>query len=241
MSVKHLARAAVIVGAAALPLAGTLPSAQATTTPSQAFAVSASGPVAVPATPSVTSSGPSTVSRSVAELPANPVLQARVLNAAAGKAHARASVVDLKVPRAHLTASLVTAKCVKGQGRSQLVKVQLNGTTIKAAARPNSGVSVNLDALGTASLVLNKQTRTPDGRLNVTAIELTLPLGPGKTETISIASATCGNGADGPSDPGKPEQPGPSPSVPPSTPPSTPPPGQAPAPTPVPGDLPVTG
>ena len=250
MRVKNLARAAVLAGAAVLPLAGALPladalpSAQAAAPPAraaaaggQAFALAASGPVAVPATPSVASSG-TPVQRNVVELPANPVVQARVLNASAGKARARASVADVKVPRLHLTASLVNAECVNGQGGSKLVNVRLNGKVIKAAARPNSGVQVNLDGLGTVSLVLNKQTRTADGRLNVTAIEVSAPLVAGRTETIRIASATCGADAGGPSQPGQPEQPGPAPSNPPSAP---TPPGKAPVPTPVTGDLPVTG
>ncbi|WP_395103455.1 choice-of-anchor P family protein [Actinomadura sp. SCN-SB] len=243
MRSQVLSRAAVLAGAVALPLAAVLPAhAQpAHALPEHgvrgasgsAYGIAATGPVAVPATPSVSSSGPNTVSRSVAELPPNPILKARALNASAGKARARASVVDLRIPKAHLTADLVAAKCVQGKGGSHLVKVALNGKVIKAAATPNSAVGVHLDGLGTVSLVLNKQVRDRHGRLTVTAIELTLPLGPGTTETISIASATCGAGKGLPGGPGEPQ-------TPPATPPSAPP-DEAPAPTPVPGDLPVTG
>jgi hypothetical protein len=238
MRSQSLTRTAVLFGAAALPLAAVVPAhaAHGPSGPSgSAYAIAASGPIALPPTPAVASSGPNTVSRSVAEVPPNPLLKARVLNASAGKGHARASVVDLKIPKIHLTASLVTAKCVKGNGTSHLAKVRLNGKVIKAAATPNAALGVRLDVLGTVALVLNKQVRDPRGRLTVTAVELTVPLGPGKNETISIASATCGAGKDTP-DPGKPGEP----QTPPSTPPSAPP-DEAPAPTPVPGDLPVTG
>jgi hypothetical protein len=237
MRSQRLSRAAVLIGAAVLPLAAVVPAAHADHDPSSsAYGIAASGPIAVPATPSVTSSGPNTVSNNVAEVPSNPVFQARVLHASAGKAHARASVIDVKIPKAHLTASQVAAKCVKGKGTSHLVKVRLNGKEIKAAAAPNSAVGVQLDGLGTVGLVLNKQVRDAHGKLTVTAIELTVPLGPGQSETVSIASATCGAAKDTPG-PGKPDD---EPTAPPSTGPSAPP-NQAPAPTPVPGDLPVTG
>ncbi|MEW2355534.1 hypothetical protein [Spirillospora sp. NPDC029432] len=246
MRLKHLTRAAAVAGAVAMPLAAAVPAAVAATpgaagAAGSAYALAATGPVAVPATPSVTSAAARPERKSVAELPANPLIRAGVLNAAAGAGHARASVVDLAVPRAKLTASLVAAKCHNGKGSSHLVKVTLDGRVIKASATPGSTVTARVDGLGTASLVLNKQSRTSDGRLTVTAIELTLPLPQGKTETISIASATCGpKGGAGdpgdPGDPGKPEDPRPSPSAPPSAPPSA-----APAPTPVTGDLPVTG
>ncbi|MFF5258309.1 choice-of-anchor P family protein [Actinomadura viridis] len=244
MRLKHLTRAAAIAGAVTVPLtigltAGGLPEAQAAPGPAaSAFGLSASGPVTLPPTPAVASTGAGT-SRSVAELPANAVVRARVLNATAGKAHARASVADLAIPRAALKAGAVTAKCVQGKGVSNLAEVTLNGKPIKAAAAPNSALTVRLDGVGTVALVLNKQTRASDGRLTVTAIELTLPVGAGRNQVISVASATCGQAAPqpGPSQPGTPEKPEPSPSAPPST----SPPGAAPAPTPVPGDLPVTG
>jgi hypothetical protein len=235
MRSQLLSRAAVLIGAAALPLAAAVPAHATDNAAGSAFGISATGPIAIPATPAVSFSGTNTVSRSVAELPPNPVLKARVLNASAGKGHARASVADLRIPKARLSASLVTAKCVQGKGSSHLAEVKLNGKVIKAGATPNAAVGVKLDGLGTVSAVLNKQVRDARGRLTVTAIELTLPLGPGKNETISIASATCGAGKDTPA-PGKPGEP----QTPPSTPPSAPP-DEAPAPTPVPGDLPVTG
>ncbi|MFI0354833.1 choice-of-anchor P family protein [Actinomadura sp. 9N407] len=239
MRLKHLTKAAAVAGAVAMPLALAVPSAGAATPApaGSAFALSATGPVAIPATPSVTSAAVKPERKSVAELPANPVVKASVLNAAAWAGHARASVADLAIPRAQLRASAVAARCDQGNGGSHLVKLTVNGRMIKAAAKPNSGVTVQLDGLGTVSLVLNKQSRTPDGRLTVTAIELSLPLGAGKTETIRIASATCGRAPGKPSEPSKPGNPKPSPSAPTTAPPTQ----VAPAPTPVTGDLPVTG
>jgi hypothetical protein len=237
-----MARAAVLAGAVAIPLAIAAVPAHAATGPSSgsAFAIAADGPVSIPPTPAVASSGPNTVSRSVLEVPSNPVLQARALHASAGKGHARASVADVRIPRIDLTASLISAKCVQGRGTSHLVKVKLNGKVIKAQPTRNAGVNVAVDGLGTVSVVLNKQVRDAQRRLTVTAVELTLPVGTAR-QTISIASATCGKGGHGhpKPGPGKPEQPG-KPGHPPA-PPSAPPSGQAPAPTPVPGDLPVTG
>ncbi len=70
-----------------------------------------------------------------------------------------------------------------------------------------------MDGLGRTSLTLNKQQRTADGRLAVTALELMLP----------GARARCAS------------RPPPAARAPPRTP------SEAPAPSPVQHDLPVTG
>ncbi|MFC4054348.1 choice-of-anchor P family protein [Actinomadura syzygii] len=240
MRLQALTKCAAVAGALALPFAAVVPGAAATTGGAgSAVAISAGGPVAVPPTPAVTSDAQRPVRKSVVELPPNPIVEARLLNAAAWSGHARASVADLRLLKLGLRASLVTAKCENGNGVSHLVKATLNGRTLKADAAPNTAVTVNLTGVGAATVTLNRHVRDKDGNLTVTAIEVSATVA-GQTQTISIASATCGKGAQ----PGEPGQPPSGPSDPsdpgaPSTP--TTPPSAAPIPTPITGDLPVTG
>ncbi|MEO3823229.1 hypothetical protein [Actinomadura sp. B10D3] len=234
MRLQALTKCAAVAGALALPFTLGVPTASATGSAGSASAISASGPVALPAIPAVTSAAQQPERKSVAELPANPLLEARLLNAAAGSGYARASVADLKAVKLGLSAHLVTAKCKDGTGVSNLVKARLNGRTLKAAATPNTTVHVNVPQVGNATVTLNRQVRAADGTLTVTAIEVSATIA-GKTQTVSIASATCGKGT--PSQPGQPSEPS-DPGTPSS--PATPP-GEAPTPTPIPGDLPVTG
>jgi hypothetical protein len=217
MRLTQLTTIAAVAGVIAAPLSMSSPAALASTdATSSAYAIAARGAAAIPATPAVFSAAEQATRKSLVEVPANPLVKASVLSASAKAGHARASVADLKAAQLGLAAHLITAKCENGVGASNLVKVVLNGHVLKAGARPNSAVSVPLDKLGTVSVVLNKQVRDASGRLTVTALELNAPLGPGKVETISIASATCGQADEAPRTP-------------------------APMPTPVPGDLPVTG
>ena len=239
MRLTQATRYAAIAGALATPLAFAVPASAATGGGDSAFGLSASGLVNIPPTPAV-SSAARPHDKSLVTLPANPLVQLKVLHVTAKNGHARASVVDLKVAKARLSAHLITARCDSGRGSSHLVKASLAGRRLAVDAAPNSSVSVPVQGLGTASVVLNKQVRNPDGGLTVTAIEISLPLGPGRAQTIDISSATCGGGSVGaPGGPGSPGSPNPSPT--PSSPGSSTPPGQAPAPTPVPGNLPVTG
>ncbi|WP_067450021.1 choice-of-anchor P family protein [Actinomadura macra] len=235
---QALTKCAIAVGALALPFTAATPAAVATPAPgaASAAAISASGPVAIPATPSVAGASQLPVRRSVAELPANPLAEARSLSAAAWAGHGRASVADLKIAKLLLSASAVTAKCENGHGVSRLAKAVLNGRRLAVTADPNTTVTARLNQVGVVSVTLNKQVRERNGDLSVTAIEIGLPLGPGGTQTLKIASVTCGKGGGPrptpPTTPGHPGSPAPSPSAPPAA---------APAPTPVPGDLPVTG
>lgn len=238
MRLTHLTKYAALAGALATPLAFVAPASATTGGTTSAFGVAASGLVAIPQTPAVSSTAQPD-DKSLAELPPNPLVQLKVLHVTATPGHARASVVDLKVAQAQLSAHLITARCEGGKGSSHLVKASLAGHRLAVDATPNSTVTVPLQGLGTASVVLNKQVRNADGGLTVTAIELSLPLGPGKAQTVSISSATCSGGSVGsPGDPGSPGGPTASPSPSPT---SSTPPGEAPTPTPVPGDLPVTG
>lgn len=241
MRLQALTKCAAVAGALALPFAATVPAASATGGGTgSAYAISASGPVAIPATPSVTSSAMKPERKSVAELPANPLVQARLLTAAAWSGHGRASVADLTLSKLGLTARAVTAKCENGNGVSHLVKAKLNGRTLKSAATPNTSVRADLKGLGNATVTLNRHVRDKDGNLTITAIQIRATLA-GKTQTINIASVTCGKGGSHPGKPDVPPAQSPSPGAPqaPTTP--TAPPSVAPVPTPVTGDLPVTG
>ena len=238
MRLTHLSKYAAIAGVTALPLITTAaPAAHATGGGyGTAYAISATGPVAIPAIPSVSSTTEQPVRKSLGGLPANPLARASALSVAASAGHGRAGVANLRLADAGLSAKLISAKCENGNGVTNLVKVVLNGRRLTVTPRPNTSVAVPLGRIGTVSVTLNKQVRNPDGGLTVTAIELGLPLGLGKTQRISIASVTCGPSAPSPTPPGDPNG-----GAAPSPAPTTPAPGEAPVPTPVPGDLPVTG
>jgi hypothetical protein len=234
--VRSLTRYAAIAGALATPLAFMAPASAATGGASAAYGIAATGLVNIPQTPSVSSAAQPN-DKSLVELPPNPLVSLKVLHVSAAPGKARASVVDLKVAQAALSAHLITAKCVGGKGSSHLVKASLAGHKLAVDAAPNSTIAVPVTGLGTVSVVLNKQAHDAAGNLHVTAIEVNLPLGPSKAQTISISSATCSGDSDG--DPGgPPSSPAPTPTA--TSNPTTPP-GEAPAPTPVPGDIPVTG
>ncbi|WP_119726978.1 choice-of-anchor P family protein [Thermomonospora amylolytica] len=242
MQFRKLTTGAALAGMVAAPLVvAATPAYAAPGGKGSAHAVAATGLVDIPATPAVASSARRPVSRSVAELPANPLVRASVLSAAAGAGQARAGVADLAIARLGLTAEAVTAKCVNGRGASNLAKATLRGKSLRAAAAPNTGVTVGLDGVGTASVVLNKQVRRPGGGLTVTAIEVTLPPVAGKTQTISIASATCAPGGGKSPAPTGPDRTPPVKGTPTAKPSPSVPAVQAPSPKPVPGDLPVTG
>ncbi|HEX2317107.1 MAG TPA: hypothetical protein VHJ17_25400 [Thermomonospora sp.] len=225
------------------------PAAQAATTGGYgaAYGVAASGLVSVPATPSVSSTGKQPVRRSAVEVPANPLVRASALKVSAWARHGRADVADVALAKAGLSAKLITARCENRNAVSTLVDAKLAGKPIKAAATPNSALTVSVGGVGAVSVVLNKQVRHANGGVTVTAIELTLPPLAGKTQRVSIASATClpaGVRPPAPTPTPTPKPGLPKPSVPPASPgvpsPQAPMP-QAPAPTPVPKDLPVTG
>ncbi|TDD79884.1 hypothetical protein E1293_22150 [Actinomadura darangshiensis] len=176
-----------------------------------AYGLNVTGPLPVPPVPAV-SSGGGPVSKSLLRENHTKLVNASALDVTASAARARSSVADLSVPTAKLLAHAVTAKCVGGQGTAHLARAVLAGKRLDASPPPNTTVPVDIDGLGRTSLTLNKQQRTSDGRLNVTAMELALPGGKG---AVRVASATCGRTPETPS--------------------------EAPAPTPVKHDLPVTG
>lgn len=237
MRLTHVTKYAAVAGAVVTPLMLSAPASSASPyATGSAYGLAATGAVNIAPVP-LAQAGSGPARKSLVKLSPNPVLAASALNAAAAPGHARASVVDLKLHQVGLTASLITAKCTNGNGRSSLVKAVLGGRKLPVSASPNTVIAVAPEKAGVAPhivrVVINKQVHNPDRTLTVTAIEVSLSLGAGKIETVSIASATCGaksNEAAPPSGPAAP-----------SSPPAAEAPGTAPKPTPVPGDLPVTG
>ncbi|GLZ12977.1 hypothetical protein Acsp04_32120 [Actinomadura sp. NBRC 104425] len=192
MRLQQLTTFAIGTGAVAAVLAApTAPALADSEAHGSAYGVRAIGPVAVPAVPSVTSTDGRPVRESLVRLPGNSLIKASGLNAAARPGQGSASVADVKSERLGLTARSVTAKCVNGKGVSELADARLAGRPLALRAKPNSSVAVPVPGLGTAEVVLNKQTRDSRGRLNVTAIDATVPLGKGRTEKLSIASVRC--------------------------------------------------
>ncbi|GAA4238379.1 hypothetical protein GCM10022254_54080 [Actinomadura meridiana] len=183
-----------------------------------AYGVTVSGPLDVPPVPAV-SSRSSLVSKHLAREDLTDLVDASALDVGASADRARSSVARVAVPTAQLRASAIGAECVGGHGSAHLARATLAGRALDASPPPNTTIPLAVNGVGDGALILNKQQRMADGRLNVTAVELRLPL-PGKAATVRIASATCGRAA--------PEAPTKTPS-------------EAPAPRPVKHDLPVTG
>ncbi|WP_243726010.1 choice-of-anchor P family protein [Actinomadura rubrisoli] len=200
-----------------------------------AYGLTATGPAAVGPAPAV-SSASREVRKSVLREEHTKLFNASALNASAAASQARAGVARLNVPKADMTASAVSADCAHGQGASHLTNAFVAGRRLDSSPPPNTTVPVDVDGVGRASMILNKQQRMPDGRLAVTAMELTLPRPEGTT--LRVASATCGRGGR---PAGKPAgRPAGKPAGKPAGMPAGKP-AEAPAPTPVERDLPVTG
>ncbi|QKW39686.1 hypothetical protein HUT06_41350 [Actinomadura sp. NAK00032] len=207
--VSCLAAGLLAGGLAAVP-------AQAATAPGgegSAYGLAITGPIDVPPVPAVSSATEEVDKRLLRENHTD-LADAEALHVSAAPARARSTVARLAVPSADLLASAVSAKCVDGRGSAHLARAVLAGKRLDASPPPNTTIPVEVDGVGRTALVLNKQQRTADGRLAVTAMELALP---GDKGTLRVASATCGRGAPART------------------------PKEAPAPTPVEHDIPVTG
>ncbi|MFA1541397.1 choice-of-anchor P family protein [Actinomadura monticuli] len=215
-AVKRLATVGLLTGglaAAGLPALAAAAPVAAPAGEGSAYGLAVSGPLPVPPVPAV-SSTTGKVSKSLLREDRTKLVKASALDVTASPARADSSVARLAVPDAKLGANAVSARCVDGRGSAHLTKAVLAGRRLDASPPPNTTIPVDVDGLGRTALTLNKQQRTADGRLAVTAMELMLPGGKG---AIRVASATCGRGA-------APRGP-----------------VEAPAPTPVEHDLPVTG
>ncbi|GAA1791132.1 choice-of-anchor P family protein [Actinomadura chokoriensis] len=205
----RLAAAGLLAGG----LVATAGPALATGGEGSAYGLAVTGPLAVPPVPAV-SSTTRTVSKRLLQENHTKLARASALDVSASADRAHSSVARLAVPTAKLAADAVSAKCVNGRGSANLADAVLAGKRLDSTPPPNTTIPVDVDGVGRTSLVLNKQQRTADGRLAVTAMELMLP---GDKGALRVASATCGQGA--------PERA----------------PSEAPAPSPVKHDLPVTG
>ncbi|MEU8342019.1 choice-of-anchor P family protein [Spirillospora sp. NPDC048832] len=176
-----------------------------------AYGLELTGPVKVPPVPAVASTTEEVSKRLLRENHTD-LADAAALDVSAAPARARSTVARLAVPSADLLAKAVSAKCVDGRGSAHLARAVLAGKRLDVSPPPNTTVPVDVDGVGRTALILNKQQRTADGRLAVTAIELALP---GDKGTLRVASATCGRAPERPA--------------------------EAPAPKPVEHDIPVTG
>ena len=161
-------------------------------------------------------------------------LSAKVLETRAAGDRADATVTDLRVPTAGLTAEAIHAECGAGKASSRLVNAQFAGERLASSPRPNTTIPVDIPGAGPAWVTLNKQERLPDGRLSVTGMESSLPLGPLGRQTLRTANAVCGSPKKGKSSkPGGKDTPRGEQAGQPAAP--------APRPSPVRGDLAVTG
>jgi len=160
---------------------------------SSAYGLSLTGPIPVQPLPSVWSAS-SEVRRSVLKENSTRLLSAKALESGAAAGRADATVSDLRIPALELMAEAITAKCGMGGASSRLVNARLAGQPLESAPRPNTTVPVKLPGLGPAWVTLNKQERLRDGRLSVTGMETSIPLGPLGRETVRTANAVCGHG-----------------------------------------------
>lgn len=187
---RLLVKASTIAGAAGLLAA--LPATDATAAPKgegSAYGLSVTGPVGVPPVPAV-SSRSAEVRKSLLREDSTKLVKASALDVKATSARAGSTVAHLAVPMAKLGASAVAVKCDGGRGSTRLAHALLAGKGLNVAPPPNTTVPVRVNGVGKASLVLNKQRRTADGRLAVTGMVLNLPVGKGAS--VQVAHATCG-------------------------------------------------
>jgi len=172
-----------------LPLS---PASASTGAGGSAFGIAATGPITIKPVPSVLTSTTEIVRKSLLrERGVGRLVTASVLSVTASPDHATSSVADLKALRSQLQARAIAANCHHGQGGVQLTQATIAGKNLEVSPAPNTRLPVTLGTLGTVALTLNKQVVRPDGRLTVTAVAVTVPLGGGRSQSIDIASATC--------------------------------------------------
>jgi hypothetical protein len=180
-----------------LPLS---PASASTGTGGAAFGIAAHGPITIRPVPSVLTSTTEIVRKSLLrERGVGRLLTASVMSVTASPEHASSSVTDLNALRSQLRARVIAAHCDHGQGGVQLTQATIAGKNLEVSPAPNTRLPITLGTLGTVALTLNKQVVQPNGRLTVTAVAVTVPLGGGRSQTIDIASATCrGNASSAP-------------------------------------------
>jgi hypothetical protein len=167
-----------------------------------AYGLSLTGPVPISPLPSVTSTA-----KEMRRALLNQNTQyvgAKAVEAGAAGRRADSTITGLRVPAAGLTAETISSRCMGGKGEARLVNAMMAGERLVSDPRPNTTIPVDIPSVGRAWVTLNKQQRLPDGRLAVTGMETSLPLGPLGRETLRTAHAVCGksgSGSYGPSGP----------------------------------------
>ncbi|MFI6325738.1 choice-of-anchor P family protein [Nonomuraea sp. NPDC050556] len=166
--------------------------ASAANDPASAFGLAASGPVAIPALPSVTSADGGTSRLNLVTHSTEKLVKASVLKVVAKEGRARSSAAGVDALDSAITADAVAARCSRGAGSTKVAGMTVGGTAIDLTPAANTTVPLRVAGLGTASVTLNKQVRHADGSLTVTGLALAIPLGGGRSESINLASVTCG-------------------------------------------------
>lgn len=169
--------------------------ASAANDPASAFGLAASGPVAIPALPSVTSAEGGTSRLNLVTHSTEKLVKASVLKVVAKEGRARSSAAGVDALDSAITADAVASRCSRGVGSTKVAGLTVGGTAIDLNPAANTTVPLRVAGLGTASVTLNKQVRHADGSLTVTGLALAIPLGGGRTESINLASVTCGRQA----------------------------------------------
>ncbi|MDF5757825.1 choice-of-anchor P family protein [Spongiactinospora sp. TRM90649] len=195
---RHVAGAAALGVAVAATLVGAAASASqaSTDSPSIAYVLSATGPVAINPVPKAVWPEGQPARRVALQSHENSLITATGLVAAADGTHSEATAADVRTMERHITAQVIKARCEGGRGVTTLTGARLGERAIEANPAPNTTIPVDLGKMGTASVTLNKQVRGADGRLNVTGMAVSLPLAEGQSQTVDVASVACG-GAGG--------------------------------------------
>jgi hypothetical protein len=174
---------------------------------SSAYGLSLTGPIPIKPIPAV-SSVSSEVRRTLLQENSTRHLTAKALETGAAGDRADAKVGDLRVPAAGLTADSITAECGANGAESRLVNARVAGERLASAPRPNTTIPVEIPGAGRGWVTLNKQQRLPDGRMSVTGLETTVPLGPLGQETLRTANVVCGRAVSQPDRPTGKNKPG---------------------------------
>lgn len=184
----------VTTTAAALAMAAWTPAANASHDPASAFGVAAAGPLAIPALPAVQSVDGRPTRLNLVNHSTDKLVKATVLAVVAREGKARSSAASVDALESGITADAITARCSRGAGSAKVAGLVVDGARIDVSPSANTTVPLRVEGLGTISVTLNKQQRHRDGSLTVTGLSLAVPLG-GRTETINLASVTCGRQA----------------------------------------------
>jgi len=200
---KHIRRGLTLTALAGACTIAMAPAAlaQPTTSP-EAFGLGASGLISLTNTPDQTTVGTS----SVANATVAGILNATVLTAtvtsvnstSAGVATLGVGGITLPILGA-ISAGAVSSTCTANAngtftGTANIANLSILGATFNGSASPNTNLTVTVPAgIATVSVTLNQQVTGPvPGSETVNAIAITYTLPVTGTETIDIASSTCG-------------------------------------------------